>query len=478
MNAVLELFLNAVMAFPARCRHVVDVDGRRRIVVRQHPVRGVAIGAHGRDHESALQQAFAVNALRVSFHDLGFRAGVAGSGLLPLAMTPRAQHRNIGRKCRRGRLGLALHPVRAVTLDARGRIEIFFREQLSMRAFLVLLHKFGVAGGAIDFLSDRFTRTQPRRAYSRVALTARLLYVPRTAQFRPIDKKGPPVFRGLDVLALVTAQAVLIGHSLVVKNLPDLMGLMAVHTGRKNMRLLLPQLALDDLPVHRFDLGMALSAGARDVFPRNRGVGIRVRQNPVRRVAGHASRGDDQPFLHQRRAVHAFGVVFNDVRFVDLALPLDRSPFLMAFAADIGNLRRRHRGVRVLYRQDIVEAMAVFAARRQRVAARDRLAVQGCAVLFLLIRMAAAAIDFCQLPFVRQLLVLQVRMAIDAGERTMNRIGILLAIHVEGNNLAIALGGQILAVVTCQAILRLLRGSPDREEAACPSTATEKFSIS
>ena len=103
-----------------------------------------------------------------------------------------------------------------------------------------------------------------------MALAAGLLDMHRVAQFRFVDIQRPAVFGGFDLPALVATEAIRVRHSLIVKHLPDFVRLMAVHACRQNVQFLLPQLSLDDLAMHRFDLSMAFCAGRGDVLAGDR----------------------------------------------------------------------------------------------------------------------------------------------------------------------------------------------------------------
>ena len=98
MNALLKLFLDAVMALAAGGGEVPWVDTRRRVVSRQNAVSRMAVRAHRRDGKTAFHEPFAVNALRVPLDDLMFRSLVAHRGLFPFAVTLGAEIGNIRRE--------------------------------------------------------------------------------------------------------------------------------------------------------------------------------------------------------------------------------------------------------------------------------------------------------------------------------------------------------------------------------------------
>ena len=168
------------------------------------------------------------------------------------------------------------------------------------------------------------------------------------------------------------------------------------------------------------------------------------------------------PFF-SRPSVHAFRIVLQDVGFVDLALALHGRAFLVALAAHEGHALRVDGGARVARRHDVVAAVAVGAARRQRVATGHGLAVQRLTVLLLLVGVAGAAVHTRRVFLVRELGLLQVRVAGYAGKLAVNRGGIALLIDESGNRLALARGLQRLVAVAAQAVFRSLSGEKGRE---------------
>lgn len=100
VNASLELLLNSVMTTSAGLRHLVPIDTRQRVTLRQHAVSCVAVGTHRRHRETTLHQPLAMDALRIVLDDVVLTAGITNRGLFPLAMTVSAQHRHVCRKCR------------------------------------------------------------------------------------------------------------------------------------------------------------------------------------------------------------------------------------------------------------------------------------------------------------------------------------------------------------------------------------------
>lgn len=63
-------------------------------------MRRVTVGALGRNQETTLKKAFAVNALTIVGYDFPFRPFVPDRGFLAFPMTATAEIRNIGREDR------------------------------------------------------------------------------------------------------------------------------------------------------------------------------------------------------------------------------------------------------------------------------------------------------------------------------------------------------------------------------------------
>ena len=100
----------------------------------------------------------------------------------------------------------------------------------------------------------------------------------RADQPRRVDVEGHPRPAGPKGLIRVAAQAVAVRHPLVIKDLADLVRLVALHAHRDGARPLLPHLPPDDLAVDRLNLRVAAGAGGGDVSPRDGGAGIAVWQ--------------------------------------------------------------------------------------------------------------------------------------------------------------------------------------------------------
>ena len=227
--------------------------------------------------------------------------------------------------------------------------------------------------------------------------------------------KQVPAISCLQVLIAVAAHAIGVRHTLAVENIPDLMGLMAIHTGRENVRFFLPEFATNGLAMNLFDLGMTLGASGRDVAPANRRLGIGVRQDAMRRMARYARGRNDQTLLEHSLAVDALGIVLQNVVLINVAVQLDRRALAVAAATDERDVERGDRGATVLNRQDIVIAVAVYAVRGERIAARDCLAMKRGSMLFLLVAVAGSALHASERRTVGQLFAFEVGVARRAG---------------------------------------------------------------
>ena len=174
---------------------------------------------------------------------------------------------------------------------ARGRVRAALGHQLAVRALVVLgrparrgrwssppWRAIGLAG-AVQGGPD-----------PGVALHAGDARVARVRQLGLVDvhrRRPAPTF---SVGVGVALQAVAVGHALRVEDPPHLVRLVAVHAGRNQVRLLLPQLAADHLAVHVLDPRVALRAGLGDVVLGDGGARVGVRQHEVRGVAARADR--------------------------------------------------------------------------------------------------------------------------------------------------------------------------------------------
>ena len=250
----------------------------------------------------------------------------------------------------------------------------------------------------------------------------------------------------------MATQAVGVGHPLRVENLPHFVRLVTIHARRQHVGFFLPGLAANDLAMHLLDGCVALGTRLSNVAAGDGGVGVGVRQDAVRGVAGGAVRGNNEPFLQQAFPVDALGIILQNVVLFNGTLRLHRRALAVAFAASDGNVEREYRRAAIFDGEDVVVAVAIDAARRQHVTAGRRLAVQRLGVLLGFAAMAGAAVHLGYGGLVRQFLAFQRSMAGGAGERTVNRRAKLLRVHVERDGLGPALGGQALVFMTGQAV--------------------------
>src|SRR5208283_1019469 len=284
-----------------------------------------------------------MNALRVVRDDFVLPPAVAQRSPLALPVTPRAKSWNIGRKSRRLWVLSAKYTMRTMAFLAVGGIRIILADKLSVGAAHVLPANFIVARSAVHFAGNRLARPHAGGVYLGVALAAGNLAVPRMAHLAQVDVHGLPVARAAQLFVCVAMQAVRIGHTLRIKNISDLMRLMAIHACGQDICFLFPQLSTNDLPVHRFDQRVAFRAGGGNVPAGDRGSGVGVRQDQMWCVASRAVGGHRESLFQQRLAVDALRVVLQNVVLGNGAVALNWSSFAMALAANKRHFQRRHR---------------------------------------------------------------------------------------------------------------------------------------
>ena len=154
-----------------------------------------------------------------------------------------------------------------------------------------------MALAAIDWLRDGLAGTHARDIDLGVALAASDSFgLARAGNLGGTHQHGAAIV-GLQILVGVAAHAIGVGHALRVKNVADLVGLVAIQAGREDVGLFLPEFAADGLAVHHFDFSVALGAGGGDVAPVDGRIGIGVRQDVVRGVADTQVAATIRPFL-------------------------------------------------------------------------------------------------------------------------------------------------------------------------------------
>jgi hypothetical protein len=128
-------------------------------------------------------------------------------------------------------------------------------------------------------------------------------------------------------------------------------------------------------------------------------------------MATGTNRRDDQATAEQALAVHTFGIVFQDLVLRDVVSKLDGSAFVMAAAAQKGDLSGRGGRTGIGRPQDVVSSVTIRAARGQRVTAPRRLPVQAFGMLLCFIDVARAAVNRLELFGMGELLSCQISVA-------------------------------------------------------------------
>ena len=135
-------------------------------------MRRVTTGA-GRGHRQAtLQETLAVDTLVVSRDDLMLHSGVDQGGLVALAVALGTKIGHVGGKGKRFWGVLAQNVVGAVAVLAGWSVGVALGMHLTVRAELVLLSDLGVAGSAINRVSDGLAGAHARGVHLRMTLAA------------------------------------------------------------------------------------------------------------------------------------------------------------------------------------------------------------------------------------------------------------------------------------------------------------------
>ena len=211
-----------------------------------------------------------------------------------------------------------------------------------------------------------------------------------------------------------------IGHTVVVLNFARLMRLMAVDADGNTLRIRLPELAANHLAMHTFNLVMAFFAGFGDIVASDGGARIRMWQNAVGTMAGHAGRADDQTFLEEPFPVETLRIILDNVIFVNNALPLHRRAFAVAGAADKRYAQRGDTGLQIFNRQDGVVAVAILTAGSELIAPRQGLTMQTLRKELQLSWVTAAAIGRSQTFGMPGISTSEISMARDTFEFAMD----------------------------------------------------------
>jgi hypothetical protein len=126
-------------------------------------------------------------------------------------------------------------------------------------------------------------------------------------------------------------------EALFVENAPDVVRLVTIDADGYLVRLLFPELTLDDLQMDLFDLSVTLHASVGDVIAVDAGAGIFVRQNVMGGMTARANGGDDEASLEETITMDGLGVIFQNMTFVNGTELRDLGPLLVAGAAKGGD---------------------------------------------------------------------------------------------------------------------------------------------
>ena len=111
----------------------------------------------------------------------------------------------------------------------------------------------------------------------------------------------------------VASQAVLISQSIGVEYVANLMWGMTVDTGRDLARIFCPQIALDHLAMHIFNLAVTGGTCLANIVRVDARFRIGMRQDVMRSVAGGADGCDSEALREQAFAVNTHRVILEDV---------------------------------------------------------------------------------------------------------------------------------------------------------------------
>jgi len=146
VDAPFKLLLNSMMAATARLRNISSVHTRQCVLLGQHTVWSMTIGAGSGHRKTTLHQPFTMDAFRVVLDDFVLGAGIASRRLLSFTMALRTQQRDIRWKRRRVGAQLPKNAVRPMTLFARRAIRIILAHKFPVRTYLKLLPDLCVTG--------------------------------------------------------------------------------------------------------------------------------------------------------------------------------------------------------------------------------------------------------------------------------------------------------------------------------------------
>ena len=255
----------------------------------------------------------------------------------------------------------------------------------------------------------------------------------------------------VDVGLLVAFQAVPIGESERHGFLPHPVRHVTVCAGGDGPWLFLPQLAADPLHVHLLDAAVALHAGRSDVAGGDGSPGVRVRQDQMGAVTVGARRRHDEPLLEQTDAVDALGVVLDDVVLPDVVVAGHRRAFPVAASAQVGHVHLVGDRLGVLGRADVVGAVAFAAGGGEGGFPVQGLTVDAGVEVHLRVVVAGAAAHRLQILGVRQVLRIDVLVAVVALQAAVHRLAEDPGVHEERDDLAAPLRLQVAIAVALEA---------------------------
>ena len=347
-----------------------------------------------------------------------------------------------------------------MTVLTRRCIRIVLRKQGAVRTAVVLGDLFGMADAAIDLGLYRLAGALFGYCHLCVTLRARSTRVHRLAVVLFIDKQADRFAAGAchrQIGLRVAAQAVLVGQSVRVENVADLVWCMAVDTGRNLARIFGPQFAIDHLSVHNFDLRMTGRAHRGHIICVDARPRIGVRTNVVGRVTGSTDGSHGEALAEQAFAMNTHRVMLEDVLLRYLVSSGYGGSLSVATATEQRHVHHRRRRSLVRCRQDIVLAVTVGTDRRHRITAFCGYTMQTTFVRIGLWPVAAAAIDRLQVLGVPPALAAgQVFVTIHAGHVGMHGTGAGVRGNVDRNLLISAVTRQLRVVMTLEASAVLL----------------------
>jgi len=229
----------------------------------------------------------------------------------------------------------------------------------------------------------------------------------------------------------VAGQAVLVGQSVRIENVADLVRRVAVDTGRNLAWIFGPQLAFDDLAVHLFDLSVASRTGRSNIVCVDARSWIGVRTNVMGRMAGGADGRDSETLSEQTLTVNAHRIMLEDVLLRYLVTSGYGRSLSVATSTEQRHVHHGRRRVVIRGRQDIVLAMTVGTDRSHWITVFCGDTMQTTLVRIGLWPVAATAVDklqvlACRVPALGRI---QIAVAVDARHVGVNGCCVILFVH-------------------------------------------------